>query len=64
MQIINIYTHPTHGRCYLWDAASMNYRLGTDSKTFMFFDGCTIDEVIPKIEAKGFTLVPWNWKAQ
>jgi hypothetical protein len=59
MQIINICEHPIQGRCYLWGSSFMNYRVGKVDKTFMAFDGFTLEEVIPRIEARGFKIIPW-----
>lgn len=57
LNIILIYTHPIHGRCYLWSAGEMQYSLGTVSTTYCKFDGYTLDEVKARVEAKGFALV-------
>lgn len=59
MKIINICTHPIHGRCYIWACGDMNYRLGTVSTNYMKFDGFFLEEVIEKVEAKGFKILPW-----
>ena len=64
MRILNMYTHPTHGKCYLWEKAPMEYVLGLVNTNFMKFSGYLLEEVTPKIEARGFTLIPWDWKAQ
>lgn len=60
MRIINRYTHPIHGNCYLWEESAMNYRIGTVATNYAKFDGWTYDEVVEKINEKGFRVLPWN----
>ncbi len=59
MRMINICTHPTHGRCFLWEKKPMEYALGTAAINYMKFDGWYLDEVVDKILKKGFKIIPW-----
>ena len=59
MRMINICTHPIHGRCFLWEKGEMNYRIGTVATNYMKFDGWTLEEVVKAIEKKDFRIVPW-----
>jgi hypothetical protein len=58
--MINICSHPIHGRCFLWEMNLMNYRIGTVATNYMKFDGYTLDEVMDKITKKGFVVLPWS----
>lgn len=60
MKIINICTHPIYGRCYIWAYGDMNYRLGTPATNLMKFDDFLLEEVIERIEAMGFKIIPWK----
>lgn len=64
MRIIHLCDHPIHGSCYLWGNDKMEYRLGKVDTNFMKFDGYLLEEVEAKIKERGFTIIPWNWKAQ
>ena len=57
MHIIDIYTHPKHGRMYLWSPAAFEYKLGSVSKNIMEFEGYTLDEAIHQIKKHGFTRI-------
>lgn len=59
MRMINICTHPIHGRCFLWEKKPMEYALGTVATNYMKFSGWYLDEVIEKITKKGFKILPW-----
>lgn len=59
MRMINICTHPIHGRCFLWEKAPMEYALGTATTNYMKFIGWSMDEVVEKITKKGFRITPW-----
>lgn len=60
MRMINICTHPIHGRCFLWEKTSVDYAIGTIATNYMNFDGWTLDKVIEKITDKGFKILKWD----
>ncbi len=62
MKIIAIYEHEILGRAYLWGNENMQYRLGTVATNYMTFDGYLLEDVQPRVEARGFKWIPLDWK--
>lgn len=57
IRLIDTYTHPKHGKMYLWNSGEYQYYLGNVSTKHMGFDGFTLDEVTSKVKKEGFTRV-------